>query len=142
MGIMRQAQRAVTGLHARVYRLTGGRVGWHLGRVESVLLTTTGRRSGRSRTTPLTTLVEGERLYLVASNGGAQRHPDWYLNLCADPRVVVQRGATRTEMTARTASEPEREQLWPRMVQVYRGYAGYQKRTERTIPVVVCEPRE
>jgi deazaflavin-dependent oxidoreductase (nitroreductase family) len=140
MDLLRQGQRGFTGLHARLYRLTGGRIGGHLGTAEAVLLTTTGRRSGALRTTPLTVVVDGERLILIASNGGAQKHPDWYLNLVANPDVVVQRQGTRMHLRARTAGPDERDALWHKAVEVYGGYAGYQRKTEREIPVVVCEP--
>ena len=76
---------------------------------------------------------------LVASNGGAPRHPDWYLNLCADPHVTVQRGAQVRPMLARTATPQERDVLWPRVVQRYAGYARYQQHAPREIPLVICE---
>lgn len=133
-------RRLVTGLHAAVYRLTRGRVGGRLGSMEQVLLTTTGRRSGVPRTTPLTVLVDGSRLVLIASNGGAPRHPDWYLNLVEDPQVTVQRGAERLAQSARTASPDERATLWPRVVALYSGYATYQRRATREIPLVICVP--
>ena len=138
---MREGQRFFTGLHARVYRLTRGRVGSRIGQVENVLLTTTGRRTGRTRTTPLGVLPDGDRLVLVASNGGAPRHPDWYLNLRANPDVTVQRGATVLRMHARTATPQERDALWPKVVQRYAGYDRYQRRSTREIPLVICEPR-
>ena len=140
MSIRRQAQRAFTGLHARVYRWTGGKIGRSMGAAEAVLLTTTGRKSGARRTTPLTVVPLGDKVVLIASNGGARKHPDWYLNLTADPNVTIQRGATVTPMIARTAGPEERAELWQRAVSVYRGYAGYQEKTDREIPVVVCEP--
>jgi deazaflavin-dependent oxidoreductase (nitroreductase family) len=138
--LRRQAQRAVTGLHARVYRLTGGRLGRSMGAAEAVLLTTTGRKSGAARTTPLTVVPDGDRLVLIASNGGAQKHPDWYLNLLSDPSVTIQRGGTVTAMRARTAGPEERATLWAKAVSIYGGYAQYQTKTEREIPVVICEP--
>ncbi len=140
MSIRRQVQRAFTGLHARVYRWTGGKIGRSMGAAEAVLLTTTGRKSGARRTTPLTVVPLGDKVVLIASNGGARKHPDWYLNLTADPNVTIQRGATVTPMIARTAGPEERAELWQRAVSVYRGYAGYQEKTDREIPVVVCEP--
>ena len=140
MDISRQGQRFVTGLHSRIYRLTGGRIGSRFGKVENVLLTTTGRRSGAKRTTPLSVLPMGSELVLVASNGGAQRDPDWFLNLTADPSVVVQRGAHRLAMHARPATAAERAELWPKVTSLYQGYATYQTRTEREIPLVVCTP--
>lgn len=133
-------QKAFTRTHVWVYRTTGGRLGGRFGRAENVLLTTTGRTSGAERTTPLTATIDGDRVVLVASNGGAPRHPDWYLNLCADPAVRVQRGGTTTAMTARTATDEERAELWPRVVATYKGYEGYQRKTSREIPLVICEP--
>jgi len=140
MDLRKQAQRGFTGLHSRVYRLTGGRIGRSMGSAEAILLTTTGRKSGAERTTPLTVVPDGERLILIASNGGAQKHPDWYLNLTANPEVRIQRGAAVQTMRARTAGPAERQALWDRAVSIYSGYAGYQRKTEREIPVVVCEP--
>lgn len=134
------AQRIVTHVHAHLYRVSRGRIGRRLGSVEQVLLTTTGRKSGTQRTTPLSVLPDGDALVLLASNSGAARHPDWYLNLVADPRVTIQRGAQRLPMRARTASPAERAVLWPRAVALFGGYARYQERTAREIPVVVCEP--
>jgi deazaflavin-dependent oxidoreductase (nitroreductase family) len=140
MDLKRQGQRAATGLHTRVYRLTGGRIGAWLGSVQAVLLTTTGRKSGALRTTPLTAVPDGDRIILIASNGGAPRHPDWYLNLVAAPDVVIQRRAEILHLRARTAGPDEREALWSRAVAVNGGYAGYQRRADREIPVVICEP--
>jgi deazaflavin-dependent oxidoreductase (nitroreductase family) len=139
MSFARTVQKAVTRAHTAVYRATGGRIGHRLGPVENVLLTTTGRRTGQARTIPLTTLPDGDRLILVASDGGAARHPAWYLNLSADPEVTVQRGADRMRYRARTADPRERAALWPRVVDLYAGYARYQDRTEREIPLVICE---
>ncbi len=140
MDLRREAQRAVTRVHTELYRRTGGRVGQRMGRVENVLLTTTGRRSGTKRVTPLTATFDGDLMILVASNGGATSHPDWYRNLCAEPSVTVQRGRTVTPMTARTATAAEKAELWPKVVATYRGYAGYQAKTERDIPLVLLSP--
>lgn len=134
------ARRFATHVHAYLYKMSNGRIGRHLGHVEQVLLTTTGRRSGAQRTTPLSVLVDGDSLVLIASNGGAARHPDWYLNLVAEPRVTIQRGAEEIPLRARTATSAERAVLWPRAVALFGGYARYQERTEREIPLVVCEP--
>lgn len=133
-------QKAVTGAHVALYRLTGGLVGHRIGLTEAVLLTTTGRKSGAARVTPLTATPDGDRLVLVASNGGAPRHPDWYLNLVAHPEVEVQRGSRRRKMRARTAGADERANLWPKVVATYPGYEAYQRRAGREIPLVVCEP--
>lgn len=140
MGIARQGQRFVTGAHARIYRWTGGRVGRAMGGVEAVLLVTTGRKSGVRRTTPLAVVPDGDRFVLIASNGGADTHPDWYHNLVADPRVQLQYGDTVREMRARVAGPDERPALWERAVAINPGFAGYQRKTDREIPVVICEP--
>jgi deazaflavin-dependent oxidoreductase (nitroreductase family) len=138
--LTRSVQKAVTSLHAQVYRLTNGKVGGRFGKAENILLTTTGRTSGTARTTPLTVTVDGDRLILVASNGGAPKHPDWYLNLTADPDVTVQRGGQQLHLRARTATADERPALWTKIVGTYRDYDSYQKKTDREIPLVICEP--
>jgi deazaflavin-dependent oxidoreductase (nitroreductase family) len=140
MDIARQGQRFFTGVHSRVYRWTGGRVGGSIGKARVGLLTTTGRRTGARRTTPLNILLDGERMVLIASNGGAVTHPDWYLNLVAHPDVEVRLGETVHRMRARTADATERSSLWERAVGTYSGYTGYQGRTDREIPVVILEP--
>ncbi|RYV50503.1 nitroreductase family deazaflavin-dependent oxidoreductase [Pengzhenrongella frigida] len=129
-------------LHGLVFRWTGGRVGGRLGHLEQVLFTTTGRTTGHARTTPLAVTVVGDKLVLIASAGGADRDPGWYRNLVAHPDVVVQRGAVPRPMRARTAEGDERVELWAAAVANNPGYAGYQTKTTRPIPVVVCEPRD
>jgi deazaflavin-dependent oxidoreductase (nitroreductase family) len=106
-----------------------------------LMLGTIGRKSGKLRTTMLTSPVQdGNALVIVASYGGDNRHPTWFLNLQANPDVeVTMRGRTRN-MRARVASTEERAGLWPRVTQKYRGYASYQKRTVREIPLVILEP--
>jgi deazaflavin-dependent oxidoreductase (nitroreductase family) len=134
--------RGITGLHRAVLRLSGGRVAGRLGGMPVVVLETIGRRSGEPRQTMLTApVVDGDTVVLVASYGGDSRHPAWYLNLTADPAVTIERDGTRTPMTARTATAEEKAALWPRITDAYRGYAGYQKRTDRDIPVVLLTPR-
>jgi len=140
MDLRRTSQKLLTDSHVRVYRLTNGKVGGRFGHTEFVLLTTTGRKSGTTRATPLNVTVDGDRLILVASNGGAPTHPDWYLNLRDQPRIGVQRGASRLDMIARTASPEERAALWDKVVASWKGYEGYQAKTTREIPLVVCEP--
>lgn len=138
--INRRAQIVVTAVHRWLYRRTGGRIGSRLGHIEQVLLTTTGRVSGEPRVTVLSAIQHGDDLLLVASDGGRESHPQWYRNLVADDRVTVQRGARTQPMRARTATPSERPELWRAAVGVYAGYATYQTRTEREIPVVVCTP--
>jgi deazaflavin-dependent oxidoreductase (nitroreductase family) len=131
-----------TGIHRAIFRATGGRVGGTGFGMPVLELATVGRRTGRPRRTMLTApIVEGERLVLVASYGGDDRHPAWFLNLRANPDCeVTMRGRTRA-MRARVASPEERAALWPRVTRAYRGYALYQRRTRREIPLVILEPR-
>jgi deazaflavin-dependent oxidoreductase (nitroreductase family) len=128
--------------HRAVLRLTGGRVGGTVIGMPAVQLCTTGRRSGQPRWTMLTAPVAGEdRVVLVASKGGADRDPDWYRNLVANPDVEVVIAGRRRLMRARTASPQERAELWPLVVAANPGYDGYQRRTRREIPLIICEPR-
>jgi deazaflavin-dependent oxidoreductase (nitroreductase family) len=133
--------RLVTGFHEAVFRVSNGRVGNKGFGMPVVMLTTTGRKSGKRRTTMLTSPTQdGESIVLVASYGGDDRHPAWFLNLRDNPEVeVAMRGQTRP-MRARVASSEEKAELWPRVVAAYRGYGQYQKRTERDIPLVIVEP--
>jgi deazaflavin-dependent oxidoreductase (nitroreductase family) len=124
-----------------VFRATGGRLGAKFpGGAPVGLLATTGRKSGAPRTTPLIYLADGERIVLVASQGGLPRHPLWYENLVANPDVAFRTPRAERRYRARTASAAEKAALWPRLVAIYRDYDDYQKRTDREIPVVVLEP--
>jgi deazaflavin-dependent oxidoreductase (nitroreductase family) len=126
--------------HVRRYRETGGEVG-HIWREGStvLLLTTTGRRSGEPRTTPLIYAQDGDRYVIVASKGGAPEHPGWYLNLKKTPNLELQVGDEVFPARARTASGEERERLWRRANEVWPHYDEYARKTEREIPVVVLE---
>jgi deazaflavin-dependent oxidoreductase (nitroreductase family) len=106
-----------------------------------LLLTTTGRRSGKTRTTPLTFFRDGANLVVIASNGGADRPPDWSLNLQQNPRAVVKIGTDELTVQARTALPEERERLWVGITATYSGYARYQKKTTRQIPVLILTPK-
>jgi len=134
--------KSMNALHRAVWKLSGGRALRTPFGMPAVELHTTGRKSGQRRSTILTTpLHDDGRVVLVASKGGDDRHPEWYLNLTANPDVELTiDGATRP-MRARTASSEEKAELWPRIVSAYKGYGGYQRRTSRDIPVVICEPR-
>jgi deazaflavin-dependent oxidoreductase (nitroreductase family) len=128
--------------HVLVYRLTGGLVGARLPNGLNVLLLDhVGAKSGTRRTTPLVYLREGDDLLIVASKGGAPRNPAWFHNLRANPETHVRVGSRRLPVRARVATAEERERLWPKVVETYSGYADYQARTEREIPVVILEPR-
>lgn len=132
--------RFVTGAHKLSYRVTAGRVGHRLGKVRVLLLTTTGRKSGRPWTTPLSYLRDEENFVVIASYGGSDTHPAWYLNLEANPKATVEVGNRILKVSARTATPEERERLWPQAVAMYRGYEGYQRRTARKIPLVILTP--
>ena len=106
--------------------------------VPSLLLTTTGRKSGLARTVPLLYLADGENVVVVASQGGMSKHPEWYLNIVANPKVTVEIGGDARAMLARTADAEARAGLWPRLVAMYSSYDTYQQRTTREIPVVIC----
>ena len=136
---LRLAVRLAGRLHVHLYRLLGGRLVGSIGRAPILLLTTTGRRSGRPRTAPLLYVRDGDSLAVVASFGGSPGHPNWYLNLRANPRATVEIGREHLQVRARTAAPEERARLWPRFVAVYGGYASYQERTSREIPVVLLE---
>jgi deazaflavin-dependent oxidoreductase (nitroreductase family) len=128
--------------HVRKYRDTAGEIGheWQPG-VFTLLLTTTGRTSGARHTTPLIYREDGPRYVVVASKGGADDHPDWYLNLREDPEVEIQVADRVMVADARTASGDDRARLWSRMTEVWPDYDRYAERTERDIPVVVLTPR-
>ena len=127
--------------HVDKYRETGGEVGheWQPG-VFTLLLTTTGRRTGDPYTTPLIYGRDGDDYVVVASKGGDDAHPDWYLNLEAEPDVELEVEDREIAATARTASPEEKQRLWPMMAEIWPDYDEYTKRTDREIPVVVLTP--
>lgn len=126
--------------HIRSYEESGGKRGHIWNGVPTLLLTTTGRRTGQRRRTALIYGTDGDAVVVVASKGGSPQDPLWYGNLTADPRVHVQVADREFEARARTATGEERERLWPAMVDIWPAYATYQQRTDREIPVVVLEP--
>jgi deazaflavin-dependent oxidoreductase (nitroreductase family) len=136
--------RRAMGLHTRLYRATGGRLGHTIPGVggRMLLLEHVGAKSGTKRTSPLLYFPDDEDLVIVASKGGYPKHPAWYHNLMANPDTEVQVGRERRRVHARTATAEERERLWPRAVKSYHGYADYQVRSKgREIPLVILEPR-
>jgi deazaflavin-dependent oxidoreductase (nitroreductase family) len=131
----------VTGLHKAVFRATNGRVANRGFGMPVVILATTGRKSGKRRETMLTSPVQdGDRVVLVASYGGDDRHPTWFLNLRDKPEVELTMDGKTRPMQARVATSEDKAELWPRVVEAYKGYGQYQKRTERDIPLVILEP--
>ena len=128
--------------HRNLYRWSGGKVGGKGYGMPVVILTTTGRKSGQKRPTVLTSPIQdGDTAVLVASWGGDDRHPLWYLNLVADPEVELEIHGKKRAMTARVATSEEKAELWPRVVAAHKGYASYQSKTDRDIPLVILEPR-
>jgi deazaflavin-dependent oxidoreductase (nitroreductase family) len=138
-GVGKAAMRNGMRLAVWLYRRTGGSVGGKMRGAPVLLLTTTGRRTGRTWTTPVMYRNDEDRLVIVASNGGADRHPAWWLNLRANPRATVQIGKESFPVTATETTAEERERLWPLVVETYGGYADYEKKTVRRIPVVLLE---
>lgn len=135
------AMKAMNAVHRVILKVSGNRVGWSAMDMPVLELTTVGRRSGRSHTVLLTSpLRDGSALVLVASKGGDDRHPAWFLNLCETPKVLVAvQGGSLRPMLARVATPHERERLWPKVIAAHPNYGGYQARTSREIPLVLLE---
>lgn len=131
--------KAMNGAHRLLVGVTGGRVGWDAMGMPVLELTTIGRKSGQARSVMLTApLVEGDTYVLVASRGGDDHHPAWFHNLRDNPAVEVSlKGGPKEKWTARVATAQERARMWPLIADKYSNYAGYQKRTEREIPLVL-----
>jgi deazaflavin-dependent oxidoreductase (nitroreductase family) len=128
-------------INTAAYKMSGGRVGGtFLQGAPVALLTTIGRKTGQPRVSPLLFLRDGNRVVLVASQGGRADNPMWYLNLKANPRVTVQIKKEVLRLTARDATVAERAQYWPQLVSMYSAFADYQSWTERVIPIVICDP--
>jgi deazaflavin-dependent oxidoreductase (nitroreductase family) len=135
------ALKTMNTIHRTVQSVSGGRLGWSLAKMLVVELTTTGRKSGLPRSVMLTSPHQnGDTIVLVASRGGDDQHPAWLLNLRDNASVTVGTKNDTKQMTARIADETERAELWPKITAVYKGYAGYQRKTGREIPVVLLEP--
>lgn len=124
-----------TGGHMWDSSIAGGK-----GRIPTLLLATTGKRSGQARTVPLIYSKTNGNFVVIASRGGSPAHPDWYVNLVANPDVSIKVAAEEYDAKARTAAGAEREVLWQQMAELYPPYDAYQQRAERVIPVVVLEP--
>jgi F420H(2)-dependent quinone reductase len=128
-------------INTAAYKVSGGRVGGtFLQGAPVALLTTIGRKSGEPRVSPLLFLRDGDRIVLVASQGGRANNPMWYLNLKANPKVTVQVKKEVLKLTARDATDAEREHYWPKLVEMYSSFDDYQSWTDRVIPIVICDP--
>lgn len=127
-------------IHTRLYRATGGRIGHSTGGITNLILTTKGRKSGEPRTVALAYLADGSDFVVVASNGGSDRNPAWWLNLRSDPHAVVEVGTRKVDVTAREATSDEHARLWPALKAVNPFYSNYEVITDRRIPVVILQP--
>jgi len=135
------AIRAMGRAHRAVYRLSGGRLLSRVAGMPVLMLTTSGRRTGRARTTPLTYFELGDEIAIVASNGGEDNPPRWWLNLEADPRATIAIAGRSEQVSARAATAAEHAELWPVITATHPGYADYARRTTRPIPVVLLTRR-
>jgi len=135
-------RKAALAMYRFCYRLTGGAIGGGSTGMPNLLLTTTGRKTGKPRTTPLYYVTDGANIVVVASNAGRQRHPNWWLNLAEDPEAEVQVRHQKRRVKAEEAIGVERQRLWRLVVGTYPGYQEFQRATTRKIPVVVLRPRE
>jgi deazaflavin-dependent oxidoreductase (nitroreductase family) len=129
--------RALSRIHARAYRISRGRLLDRVAGMPVLLLTTTGRESGKPRTATLTYFRDGGNLVVIGSFGGSDLPPAWWLNLQRDPRASVLIGTAISRVTARAATPEEHDRLWPLVTETYSGYARYQERTARPIPIVL-----
>jgi F420H(2)-dependent quinone reductase len=123
-----------------LYKASDGKFGGTFQKRPVALLTTTGRKTGQPRISPLLYLREDDRVILVASQGGREKNPMWYLNLKANPEVSVQIKDEVLQLKAREASEDERAEYWPKLVEMYPSFDDYQSWSDRTIPIVICDP--
>jgi F420H(2)-dependent quinone reductase len=136
----RIVMKVVGTIHCALYRASDGKLGRTFFGSSVLLLTTTGRKTRRARTWPLSYISEEDQLIVLAANGGQPNHPAWYTNLRANPRASVQLGDRTRLMIAHTAQGDERARLWSRAVREYPAYERYQQKTSRQIPVIVLRP--
>jgi deazaflavin-dependent oxidoreductase (nitroreductase family) len=134
--------KTMNAIHHGLLKVSGGRLGWHVAKMPVLELTTTGRKTGLPRSVMLTSpLQEGEAVVVVASRGGDDQHPAWFLNLRDNPDVSVSlQGKPKQPWRARVATAEERARMWPPIAAEYKNYAGYQTKTDREIPLVLLEP--
>ena len=142
MPVKDELAKAVNLFHRTLFGITKGKgLLGRAGGMPAVKLVTTGRKSGQPRPTMLTSpKQDGDDVYLIASWGGDDRHPMWYLNLRENPEVVLTMEGKEWKANAQTLSADEKAEVWPEITSKYKGYAGYQEKTDREIPVVRCTP--
>jgi deazaflavin-dependent oxidoreductase (nitroreductase family) len=132
--------KAMVSMSVFLYRLTGGGIGGRVQGLPVLLLTTTGRKSGKKRTVPLGFLRDGSAYVIIASYAGLPRNPAWFLNLESEPSATIQVKKRQMHVRAETANSEKRRELWARLIEVAPGYANYEKRTTREIPMVILHP--
>lgn len=125
-----------------LYNVSSGRIGGKMGNVPVLLLTTTGRKTGKQRTLPLVYIMDGSAYVITASAGGADKHPGWFFNIRSNPQATIQVKDKHIKVTAEIAGPEKKPELWARLVEVAPNFAGYQKRTSREIPMVILLPLE
>lgn len=133
-------QNAFTTIHTFIYSNTNGAIGGRMMNCPVLLLTTKGRKTNKQRTVPLLYLADGDSVVLVASNGGATKHPTWWLNLQSNPEAQIQVRGIKRRVRAEKGSAEEKQRLWPLLTAMYPGYKRYQEITSRDIPVVILRP--
>ncbi|HEX3089356.1 MAG TPA: nitroreductase family deazaflavin-dependent oxidoreductase [Ilumatobacteraceae bacterium] len=124
------------------FRANGGKVGGQFEGAPLLLLHTTGAKSGQARVNPMMYQADGENYAVFASKAGAPTNPDWYHNLLANPRASIEVGDTTVSVIAKVAEGDDRERLWSRQKELYPGFADYEAKTTREIPVIVLEPTQ
>lgn len=139
----RFAIRIFSKVHGFIYQITGGRLGSQLGSIPMLLLTTTGRKSGKKRTVPLVGIPHGSGYILIASFGGSPTHPAWFLNIRENPSISIRIGSlvTSAEASIIDTSDSEYEEMWEKAVDTYPGYDDYKQKSPRDIPIVLVTPQ-
>lgn len=127
-------------LYVFLYRLTGGRFGGQVQGLQVLLLTSVGRKTNRKRTTPLGYFMDGDRYIIIASNAGFDSHPAWFYNLSKNPHVQIEVGKKQLQVDANIVDPEKRDLLWAKLVQLAPGYAGYERKTSRVIPLMALQP--
>ena len=125
-----------------LYNMSGGRIGGKMDKVPVLLLTTTGRKTGKQRTLPLVYIMDGSAYVITASAGGADKNPGWFFNIRSNPQATIQVKDMHIKVTAEVAEPEKKSELWAQLVEVAPNFAGYQKRTSREIPMVILHPVE
>ena len=125
-----------------LYNVSGGRIGGKMGKAPVLLLTTTGRKTGKQRTLPLVYIMDGSAYVITGSAGGADKHPGWFFNIRSNPQATIQVKDKHITVMAEIAGPEKKPELWARLVEVAPNFAGYQKRTSREIPMVILHPVE